>query len=505
MNSAIDKFLNGITMYRLALYYVAGLLIAAFVLGFFGLVPSDPTALAFSTVLVTLACWVVNRVLAAAFAVPANSESVYITAFILALVMAPVTAGDRAGMEGLLLASVVAIASKYLLAIARKHVFNPVAIGIAASAFLIDQPATWWVGGNLYLLPLVLGGGLLVVRKVQRFDMVGIYVLANVAVSLALSPLVDYPRTLTDIFASSPLLFAGFAMLTEPLTAPQARLSRLVFGALVGGLSSTAVHFGDFYPSPELAFLVGNVFAYLVSPKGRLRLTLLAVEKTAAGCYDYVFRSSRKFDFEPGQYLDWTLAVRQPDDRGNRRTFTIASSPNEDVVRLGVKFYPRPSAFKRALLDMKPGDVIYGSQLAGSFTLPRDTTEKLVFIAGGIGITPFRSMIQDMLDRGETRPIVFFYGNNKVGDIAYGELLERASWELGLKTVYAVADGSAEGANVHRGFIDQHLVKREVPDYLDRTFYISGPRAMVVRFQSILRDLGVKHSRIKVDFFPGFA
>jgi ferredoxin-NADP reductase len=294
-------------------------------------------------------------------------------------------------------------------------------------------------------------------------------------------------------------------MLTEPLTAPQSLIPRLIFGALVGGLSSVAVHFGEFYPAPEQAFLLGNLFAHLVSPQDRIRLTLLSVEKTAVGCYDFIFRPSVKLAFKPGQYLDWTLAVRQPDDRGNRRTFTIASSPDEEVVRLGVKFYPRPSAFKRALLDLKPGDVIYGSQLAGSFTLPEDETEKLVFIAGGIGITPFRSMIQNMLDHGTARPAVLFYGSNSLEDIAYDELLDRAAWELGLKTIYAVADGSVEGANVHRGFIDGQLVEREVPDYLERTFYISGPRAMVLRFQDMLKQLGVSRSRIKVDFFPGFA
>jgi ferredoxin-NADP reductase len=505
MIAFVDRYLNHVTMYRLVLYYTAALLGLAFVLGFFGLVPGGPAQLALSTVVITAACWLVNRGLALAFRVPANSESIYITAFILALVMAPVAADDGRGLAGLVMAAGVAMASKYLLAIGRKHIFNPVAIGIAVSGFAIDQPATWWVGGNSYLLPLVLVGGLLVVRKVQRFDMVTSYIVANIAVGLAASPLSEYGRALSDALFSSPLLFAGFAMLTEPLTAPPQRLERIIFGALVGGLSSTAVHFGDYYPAPEIAFLVGNIFAYFVSPKGRMRLTLLAVEKTAAGCYDYVFRAGRRLDFAPGQYLDWTLAVRDPDARGNRRTFTIASSPAEDVVRLGVKFYPRPSAFKRALLEMKPGDVIHAAQLAGSFTLPGDPAEKLVFIAGGIGVTPFRSMIQDLLDRGEARPIVFFYGNNTINDIAYGELFERAEWELGVKTIYAVADGSAEGANVHRGFIDPDLVQREVPDYLERTFYLSGPRAMVVRFQKVLRDLGVSRARIKVDFFPGFA
>ncbi len=505
MKNLIDNALNQITMYRLALYYVAALLAVALGLGFIGLVPHDPTALAFSAVLITAVCWVANRLFAALFRVPANTESIYITALILALIMPPVTATDTLGVAGLALASVVAIASKFLFAINRKHIFNPVAIGVFASAMLLDQPATWWVGGNLVLLPLILIAGLLVVRKVQRFEMVGSYILANVAATLLSTSPDMYGEALTQSVLYSPLLFAGFAMLTEPLTAPQAKLPSLAYGVLVGALSTPNMHVGDFYFTPEIAFHIGNVFAYAVSPKGRFKLTLVRVEKMATGCYDFVFKSDRKPVFQAGQYLDWTLDVRNPDDRGNRRPFTIASAPNDREVHLGVKFYKGPSAFKRSLLNMKPGDAIYGSQIAGNFTLPKDNAEKLVFIAGGIGVTPFTSMMQDMINRGDDRSVVMLYGNNSVKEIAYADVFDRAERELGIKTVYAVAEDGALDTNMHRGFIDAALIQREVPDYLDRTFYISGPRAMVVRFQSVLKELGITRSRIKVDFFPGFA
>src|SRR6266536_2726295 len=172
MKHPIDSVLNQITMYRLMLYYMVALLVSAFGLGFFSFVPHDPTAIAFSAVFITGVCWATNRFLAVLFRVPVNTESIYITAFILALIMPPVIATDTLGIEGLALASVVAIASKFLLALKRKHIFNPVAVGVFASATVLDQPATWWVGGNLVLLPIVLIGGLLVVRKVQRFELV---------------------------------------------------------------------------------------------------------------------------------------------------------------------------------------------------------------------------------------------------------------------------------------------------------------------------------------------
>jgi glycine betaine catabolism B len=505
MINRIDGFLNHITMYRLVLYYVMALLGGAFVLGFFGLVPHDPAALAFSTVFITAVCWMVNRGFAWVLKVPANTESIYITAFILALIMPPVLATDMPGLSGLALASGAAIASKFVLAIYRKHIFNPVAVGVVASYFLLDQPATWWVGGNLELLPIVVIGGLLILRKVQRFEMFGVYVLANLVVTALTTSPDMYGEALTQTFMYSPLLFAGFAMLTEPLTAPASLLPSLAFGAIVGAISTPNIHIGEFYFTPEMAFLVGNLFAWIVSPKFRFKLTLDRIEKQAAGCFDYVFKTSRPVSFVAGQYLDWTMHVRSPDNRGNRRAFTIASAPSEKELRLGVKFYPHASAFKQALLALKPGDTMYASQLAGEFVLPKNTDEKLAFIAGGIGVTPFRSMVQHMVDAQDKRSVMLFYGNNKANEIAYADVFNRAEREIGMRTVYAVAQDAVPDSNMHHGFIDAALIKREMPDYLERIFYVSGPRAMVVRFQKTLADLGIAKSRIKTDFFPGFA
>lgn len=505
MTHCIDHILNRITMYRLVLYYIACLVGVTFVLGFAAIVPEDPTALTFSVVLILGTCWITNTLFAEFLQVPANSESFAITALILALILPPVTASDLAGVGGVILASFVAIASKFVIAVGRKHIFNPVAVGVVVSALALNQPATWWVGGNLTLFPVVLLGGLLVTRKVQRFDMLCVYVLANVAATLGSTPPGMDGVAVKQIFLYSPLLFAGFAMLTEPLTAAHGQRSRLAYGAIVGALSSPTVHLGNFYLTPEMAFLVGNLFAYVASPKGRFKLILLRIEKTAAGCYDFVFQPDRRLAFEPGQYLDWTLRVPKPDNRGNRRPFTLASAPTDNEVRLGVKFYDWPSAFKQSLAAMRPGDVIYGTQLAGTFTLPKDPNRKLAFIAGGIGVTPFRSMIQELMNRQEERSIVMLYGNNRMAEIAYGDLFEKAVREVGLRIVYAVAEPEAPGYAVYEGVIDEALIQNQIPDYLERIFYVSGPRAMVVRFQNSLRRLGVPRSRIRIDYFPGFA
>jgi ferredoxin-NADP reductase len=406
---------------------------------------------------------------------------------------------------GLICASVWAIASKFILAIGRKHIFNPAAVGVALSALLLAQPATWWVGGAPILLPFVVIGGLLIGRKLQRFDLIGTFLVANLAVVVATAAPGAIPTSLGEALLHSPIFFLGFAMLTEPVTAPQARWPRVAFGALVGLLAAPSIHFASFYLTPELALLVGNSFAFLVSPKGKFALTLTRIEHTANATYDFVFTPDRKLKFRPGQYLEWTLGVKHPDNRGNRRSFTVASAPTEDEIRLGVKFYPEASAFKRSLAAMQPGDKIYATQPAGNFVLPRNPNAKLAFIAGGIGITPFRSMLQHLLDRGERREVVLLYGNATSADIAYTEVLERAQRELGVKTVYAVVTGPVAAAGMHRGLIDAELIRREVPDFRERTFYVSGPHAMVVLFKQMLLKMGVAPLRIKTDFFPGLA
>ena len=501
----IDTFLDRTTMYRLVVYYLVALLIAAFALSFFGLVPVDPTSLAFSTVVILAVSWVSNRLFCFVFRTPANIESSWITALILILIVTPVTAADPAGLGGIVFVALWSIASKFILAIGKKHLFNPAAAGVALGALLLNQPATWWVGGNVVLLPMVLVGGLLIVRKLRRFDMVMAFIIADLAAALATSTPDNMLAALTQTLTLSPMFFFAFVMLTEPLTAPHNRQFRIIFGILVGLLSAPNIHFGDFYMTPELALLAGNLFAYVVSPKGRFALTLLRVERAAAGAYDFIFQPDRAFAFSAGQYLEWTLDVPHADNRGNRRQFTIASAPGEAELRLGVKFYPAASTFKRALADMRPGEQIHASQLAGSFVMPRNPDAKLAFIAGGIGMTPFRSMLEDLLNHGEARPIVVLYGNARSEDVAYGDVLDRAEDELGIRTVHVIEDGQAAAANTRTGLIDAALIREEVPDFKERTFYVSGPRGMVNAVTHALRQLGVHQTRIKTDFFAGFA
>ena len=384
-------------MYRLVLYYVLSLWVAAFILSFFGLLPYTPTALVVSVVFITVVCWAINFIFARVFDVPSNIESVYATALILALIIAPTQ--SVGGLYFLGIAAGLAMASKYIIAIYKKHIFNPAALAVALTAVILGQSANWWVG-NLYMFPLVLIGGFLIVKKIIRFDLVLSFLITATVTTLGFfflkgsNPLF----ILKGIIFDSPILFLACVMLTEPTTTPPTRNLRILYGAFVGVLFNPLVHIGSVYSTPELALLVGNIFSYAVSPKNKFILELKEKIPIVADVYDFIFKSDKKFKFKPGQYMEWTLGHGHQDARGMRRYFTIASSPTEDNVRMGVKFYPNSSSFKKSLLFLNPGDKIVASQLAGDFVLPKDKNKKLVFIAGGIGITPFRSMIKYLLD-----------------------------------------------------------------------------------------------------------
>jgi ferredoxin-NADP reductase/Na+-translocating ferredoxin:NAD+ oxidoreductase RnfD subunit len=504
MFTLVDNFLNKITMYRLVLYYLLVLLGAAALFGFFGILPYNPATLVFSATLIVAVCWITNITFAKAFGAATNVESVYITALILALIITPVASTDYAGIGFLIFASAWAVGSKYILAIGKKHIFNPAAFGVAISAIAINQSATWWVGGNLILLPIVFLGGLLIVRKIHRFDLVWSFVAVSLATIATTAGSGDYLTPITQTLLHSPFFFLAFVMLTEPLTMPPNWWLRVIYGGIVGFLFAPNIHIGPFYLTPELALLAGNVFAYLTSPKGRFMLKLVEKKKLASGVYEFIFASDRPFTFRPGQYLEWTLGHRFADNRGNRRYFTIASSPTENTVRMGVKFYEPESSFKRTLSAMQVNDSISASHLAGEFVLPKDPKKKLVFIAGGIGVTPFRSMAQYMIDKKEVRSAVLFYSNKTAAEVAYKDVFDQAA-VAGLKTIYALSNEPTQLPAMYNGQISGALIAREVPDYKERTFYISGPHGMVDAFKKTLSDMGVPRWKIKTDYFPGFA
>jgi len=277
-----------------------------------------------------------------------------------------------------------------------------------------------------------------------------------------------------------------------------------VYGGIVGFLFAPDIHFLGIYSTPELALILGNIFSYCVSPKQKLVLSLQEKVIVAPRMMDFLFLPNKPLNFKPGQYMEWTLPHPHTDSRGNRRNFTIASSPTEDMLHIGVKFYEPSSSFKKALRALEPGEHIMAGQLAGDFVLPKDSQQKLVFIAGGIGITPFRSMLRYLIDTDQTRDIVLLYLISDQLETSYQDELQDATGH-GVRIVLVLSGKNpANDWSGRTGLLTTSLITDEISDYSQRIFFISGPLVMIESSQQILHSLGVKQSRIATDYFSGY-
>ncbi len=499
----IDSFLNSITMYRLMLYYLICLVVTTTILSFFQVLPYNPLSIILSSLFLMTVCWLTNTCFAKIFKVITNLESVYISALILALVISPAQTLSEYYILGLI--AVLAMASKYLFAIHKKHLFNPVALALALTVYF-DQATTWWVGGPA-MLPFVLIGGFLVVRKIKQTPLVVSFLISTIITILGISILKgsDLVVPLKTSLLYSPLFFFCLVMLIEPLTTPPTNRLQIYYGALVGLIFSSQFNIGSFYTTPEISLLIGNVYSFLVSPKQKLSLMLKQKNQLAPDIYELIFQPDQKMAFQAGQYLEWTQALKNPDSRGNRRFFTIASSPTEDTIRLGIKIYNPSSSFKQGLLNMPENSQIMAGQLAGEFTLPPDPKQPLIFIAGGIGVTPFRSHLKYLLDTHQPRPITLIYANKLASEIVYKDLFDQANTQLGIKTIYLLTDTTKVPPNWPGkvGFVTPELIK-EIPNYQSAMYYISGPHAMVTNYQDVLTQMGIPSTHLKIDFFPGY-
>jgi ferredoxin-NADP reductase/Na+-translocating ferredoxin:NAD+ oxidoreductase RnfD subunit len=504
MLRSLDRLLERITMYRLVLYYLIALVVLAIGLSMVGIIQYSPLAITASALFLAIVCQVTNLVFAYVFETPTNVESAYITALILALIITPLNSLHN--VPFLAAAGGLAIASKYILAVGKKHIFNPAAIAVVLTAFGPLQSASWWVG-NTALLPLVVLGGVLIVRKIQRGWMVLCFFAAAAISTLVVALLGSASAlgSLQSMALHSSLFFLAFVMLTEPLTSPGTINQQLIYGALVGLLFSPQIHIAGVYSTPELALVIGNLYSYIVSPKVKIALRLTQKVRTSSHTADFIFSLKRPIRFKPGQYMEWTFGHEHPDSRGNRRYFTLASSPTEPNIRVGIKFYPEGSSYKKALLALDSSTPIIATQLSGDFVLPRNARQKLAFVAGGIGVTPYRSMVKYLLDTNQRRDIIFLYSEKRPTDFVYADIFNAATQQFGLQAYYAITNQSTpndwQGLT---GRITPEMIQQVMPDYRERLFYISGPHDMVVAVRAALLTLGLSHSCIKTDFFSGY-
>lgn len=208
--------------------------------------------------------------------------------------------------------------------------------------------------------------------------------------------------------------------------------------------------------------------------------------------FSLILEKPANFNFYAGQYLDVELPVNDP--LGNSRAFTISSSPTEDFLMMTTKY--GISQFKKALEKLNLGDTIIISHPAGTFTL--DETSPAIFIAGGIGITPFRSMVKYALDHKLNTPITLLYSNSNK-DFVFKQELEL--WVRKMENLKVIYHDSSQNGRLNK---ENFLRLYPIPYTLYPIFYLAGAPKMVDDFAKKLLDLGVDSTNIRYDRFDGY-
>jgi len=233
-----------------------------------------------------------------------------------------------------------------------------------------------------------------------------------------------------------------------------------------------------------------------------MQLTLDHTTKVAENIHTFWCKPSHGLRYTAGQFVELTLDHPNPDSRGTRRWFTLSSSPTEELLAITTKYDTlKSSSFKQSLFALKPGNTVISSQPMGDFVLPKDPATPIVFIAGGIGITPIRSMVKWLVDTGQQRPIQLLYALNSLQELAFGDLL--SSYELQQTIVPSTPPKDWTGPS---GRLNAQTIMQTYPSTNPSTlYYISGPEQMVESLGQQLQQNGIDKHQIVGDYFPNYS
>lgn len=223
-----------------------------------------------------------------------------------------------------------------------------------------------------------------------------------------------------------------------------------------------------------------------------MEIEFIARQQEGPFVTSFTFSRPQGLQFDAGDYVE--LAINFPgavtgERSGDKRWMSIASSPSEDTLLFATKFSPTPSAYKQAFLSLNPGDKAFISPAIGNFNLPR-RTDAILLIAAGIGITPFRSMLKDVTDNQLEHDIQLMYTARESEHI--------------FREIITESPAIAHMHTSNDGYLTIEKIMESVPDWADRTIYLSGPQPMIEQFYSEFLARGISRGQLRLDYFPGY-
>ncbi len=242
-----------------------------------------------------------------------------------------------------------------------------------------------------------------------------------------------------------------------------------------------------------------------------MKLILVKKVPEASGTKSFHFKPEKEVNWLPGQYYYFTLPKLNYEDlRGSTRHFTISSSPTEKNIVLTTRMR-QESGYKKTLDEIKDGEAIEGDGPSGTFILDEEKDEPQVFLAGGIGVTPFRSFLKYSFDKNLKTPFFLIYSNSHTEEIAFKKELEgwvKTNPNFKLLLLVSKPEESKEKWSGTTGRIDGNLIQKALKDWnLDLknvNFWISGPPAMVSGVEQELWRLNIPSDNIQSEKFTGY-
>ncbi|MBA3758069.1 FAD-dependent oxidoreductase [Candidatus Saccharibacteria bacterium] len=232
-----------------------------------------------------------------------------------------------------------------------------------------------------------------------------------------------------------------------------------------------------------------------------MKVILDHLDDTAKNIKTFWFKPAAPLRYTAGQFIELTLPHDNPDKRGTKHWFTLSSSPTEELLSITTKHASENgSTFKATLFGLEIGSEVTMSEPMGDFVLPKDTSIPLVFIAGGIGVTPIRSMIKWLHDTQEHRTVHLLYAAATIEDVAFRELFDM----YGAPTDIILTEAPA-GWTGHTGRLDAAKILEIAPNVDNKLYYLSGPEPMVEAIEKDLKNQGVNKRNIVGDFFLNYS
>ena len=224
-----------------------------------------------------------------------------------------------------------------------------------------------------------------------------------------------------------------------------------------------------------------------------LTATFVRKDQITSSVASFWFKPNRQLRFIAGQFIQITLPHASPDDRGNKRWFTISSSPFNELISITTRSKPSYSTFKQALCGLESSTQVTLSQPIGDFVLPKNKDTPLVFVAIGIGGTPFHSILKYLQDIKEVRDIKLIYlskpSDHNIFDDAFSTLKEN---------LIVVTKNTQNTANL------TDIVINSTSDAPQSQIYLSGPERHVKDLGARLIKQAISSSRIRTDYFLGY-